>query len=201
MEAPASLVFAWFFFTGSNDLNATCWALFALWQMHYVHRAFIFPFQIRVPEGHKTSIETPFVGGAYCAINGGLNGYFIGTLSQYDNAWLGSWQFILGVSLFFFGYFINKQSDYILKNLRKPGETGYKVPYGGAYRFVSSPNYMGEMITWIGFALAAWSLPALSFAYFTAANLIPRAVLNHRWYKRNFADYPKNRKAIIPFIL
>jgi hypothetical protein len=49
--------------------------------------------------------------------------------------------------------------------------------------------------------VATWSVAGLSFAVFTAANLIPRAVSNHRWYLQTFSDYPKDRKAVIPFLL
>lgn len=54
---------------------------------------------------------------------------------------------------------------------------------------------------WIGFAILAGGLPALSFALFTASNIGPRAVAHHKWYLQKFGDkYPKNRMAIIPFV-
>jgi len=46
-----------------------------------------------------------------------------------------------------------------------------------------------------------WSLPGLSFAVWTAANLIPRALHHHSWYKKEFKDYPQKRKAIFPGFL
>jgi hypothetical protein len=46
-----------------------------------------------------------------------------------------------------------------------------------------------------------WNLPALSFAVWTAANLIPRAISHHAWYRRTFADYPRDRRAVIPAVL
>jgi hypothetical protein len=46
----------------------------------------------------------------------------------------------------------------------------------------------------------AWNLPALSFAIWTFANLVPRALNHHNWYKDKFPDYPKNRKAVFPFL-
>ncbi|MHA1224721.1 MAG: hypothetical protein ACTSP3_15975 [Candidatus Heimdallarchaeaceae archaeon] len=51
-----------------------------------------------------------------------------------------------------------------------------------------------------GWAIAVWSWPAFLFAMWTLANLLPRAKSNHDWYKDKFPDYPKERKAIIPFI-
>jgi len=87
-----------------------------------------------------------------------------------------------------------------LRTLRAPGERGYKIPHGGLYRFVSAPNYFGELVEWSGFALAAWSPAALVFVVWTAANLAPRAWANHRWYRRTFADYPTGRRALVPFL-
>ena len=66
---------------------------------------------------------------------------------------------------------------------------------------MSCPNYLGEIIEWVGWAVATWSLAGLSFAVWTAANLIPRAWQHHRWYRAEFPDYPKERKAVIPFLL
>ena len=98
------------------------------------------------------------------------------------------------------GFAICFHADRVLRHLRKPGETGYKIPHGGFYRWVSSPNYLGEIIEWTGFAVMTWNLPGLAFMVFTIANLFPRAFSHHRWYLDKFPDYPKNRKAIIPFI-
>jgi 3-oxo-5-alpha-steroid 4-dehydrogenase 1 len=66
---------------------------------------------------------------------------------------------------------------------------------------VSSPNYLGEIIEWTGWAIATWSLAGFSFALYTFANLAPRAFANHRWYRETFDDYPPDRKALIPGVL
>ena len=95
---------------------------------------------------------------------------------------------------------INIHSDQILLSLRKPGETGYKIPKGGMFKWISCPNLFGEILEWSGFAILCWNLPALGFAVWTAANLIPRALSHHKWYLEKFSDYPKERKAVIPGI-
>jgi protein-S-isoprenylcysteine O-methyltransferase Ste14 len=102
--------------------------------------------------------------------------------------------------LFAAGYIINRQSDGILRGLRRPGESGYKVTDRGFYRWVSCPNYLGEVVIWLGWALATWSPAGLVFAAWTVANLVPRAKANHAWYRANFPDYPPNRKALVPGI-
>ena len=57
------------------------------------------------------------------------------------------------------------------------------------------------MLEWIGWAIATWSLAGAAFAVFTVANLLPRALANHRWYRQQFADYPVSRRAVFPYWL
>jgi 3-oxo-5-alpha-steroid 4-dehydrogenase 1 len=106
--------------------------------------------------------------------------------------------FLLGAALFAGGLIVNRKSDLTLHDLRRVNESGYEIPQGGLYRWVSSPNYLGEIIEWTGWAIGTWSLAGLSFALWTAANLAPRARSNHVWYQQQFPDYPDERKALIP---
>ncbi|MGH0164270.1 UNVERIFIED_CONTAM: hypothetical protein FKN15_048165 [Acipenser sinensis] len=106
---------------------------------------------------------------------------------------------VRGGIMFLLGMAINIHSDDILRNLRKPGERNYKIPRGGMFEYVSGANFLGEIIEWFGYALATWSLPALSFAFFTLCSIGPRAYHHHRYYLEKFEDYPKSRKALIPF--
>ena len=95
---------------------------------------------------------------------------------------------------------INIHSDKILLKLSKQ-KNGYQIPYGGFYKWISSPNYFGEIIEWIGWAIMTWSFSGFVFALWTTFNLLPRALKHHSWYKEKFDGYPKERKAIIPKIL
>lgn len=203
MEAPSALVpLACFALSDRKDSPGAI-ALLLLWEAHYVHRAFVFPFRRRGGE-KRMPISIPLSAFAFTSVNAYLNGRWIFTLapaSAYDAAWLRDPRFLLGAALFAAGYFINQQSDHILFHLRKPGETGYKIPKGGLYGLVSCPNYLGEIIEWSGFALASWSLPGLCFALWTVANLLPRAVAHHRWYQEKFPEYPRERRAIIPYLI
>ena len=58
-----------------------------------------------------------------------------------------------------------------------------------------------KIVEWIGFAIIIFNLGTLSFALWTAFNLIPRALNHHNWYINSFDEYPDKRKAVIPFIL
>jgi hypothetical protein len=118
----------------------------------------------------------------------------------YSPAWLRDWRFISGIFLFYAGYIITKKADGILRSLRGPGESGYKMPRGWLFKYVSCPNYLGEIIEWTGWALAVWSLPGAVFLLWTLANLVPRARSHHVWYNQTFPEYPKSRRALIPYL-
>lgn len=200
MEFPAVTVFTACFLSGRGLDPGWVWVFPALWLTHYVHRAFVFPFRLR--ERRK---QTPLVIIASAILfnlfNGYLNGRYLGVYSAaYDAAWLADPRFGIGVALFLGGFVINLHSDQVLIGLRVPGESGYKIPHGGCYRWVSCPNYFGELMEWGGWAIATWSLPGLVFFIWTAANLVPRAYSNHRWYQGTFAEYPAERRALIPYI-
>lgn len=199
MESPSAIGFAAIFSLGAHALEAAPLALATLWLTHYVNRTFVYPMRLK-STAKPMPLSVVAMGFSFNCINAYLNARWLSELGTYSAQWLFDPRFIAGVTLFVGGMALNVKSDAILFALRRPGTQGYQIPHGGAYRWVSSPNYFGELIEWGGFALAAWSLPAVAFFIFTAANLVPRAISHHRWYREQFADYPPGRKAIIPFV-
>jgi 3-oxo-5-alpha-steroid 4-dehydrogenase 1 len=200
MESPSALVFAFFFIIGTAPKNLTLVLFFVLWELHYIHRAFIYPFTIH-DRGKKMPVAVMGMGIVFNLGNAYANSYYLFSLSGgYSLRWLQDPRFLAGLVLFLAGYGLNRWSDQILRSLRKHGETGYHIPYGGPFRWGSSPNYLGEIVEWCGWALATWSLPGLAFALWTIANLAPRARSNHMWYHAQFPEYPQERKALIPWV-
>jgi protein-S-isoprenylcysteine O-methyltransferase Ste14 len=118
-----------------------------------------------------------------------------------STAWLGDPRFLGGAALFLGGMAVNWSADARLRHLRRPGAADYAIPRGGLFELVSCPNYLGELVEWAGWAIATWSPAGLAFAVWTAANLVPRALAHHRWYRDRFPDYPPRRRAILPFLL
>lgn len=200
MESPAVLLFIAIYLRGENASGLVPLALLMLWQVHYVHRAFVYPLRRR-DRGKRMPVVVAIMAIVFNCANAYINARWISHFGDYADAWLRSPAFIAGVSLFIAGFAINQHADHELRGLRRPGESGYRIPQGGLYRWVSCPNYLGELIEWIGWAIATWSLAGLAFATFTAANLVPRALAHHRWYRDEFDDYPPGRRALIPGIL
>lgn len=202
MELPSWLIMLYFLWVSLHHHPSLVWILFIPWLLHYTNRTFIYPLRIKAT---PKKMPLLIVGNAifFNVVNAGLNGYYLAVLAPgglYDAQWLFRFHFIAGLLLFATGMFINLRSDHILIRLRAKGETGYKIPGGFLFDYVSSPNLFGEIVEWSGFALMAWNLPALSFMIWTFANLVPRAINHHEWYKRHFPDYPGDRKIIFPFL-
>merc|ERR1712216_808509 len=171
----------------------------ALFLVHYTNRTFIYPLRMR---GAKPTRLLSFaLAMIFCTINGYIQARMLSKFAIYHPEWCFDGQFLLGVTLWAFGWSVNYHSDEILRNLRKPGEKGYKIPRGGMFEYVSGANFFGEIVEWAGFAVACNTWVATSFAVATALNIGPRAMQHRQWYLQKFEDYPEQRKALIPFVL
>jgi len=199
MEFPALAVMIYFLVETSSFQSAAVSIMIILFCMHYFNRTFIFPFRLHT-RGKKMPILILISGIFFNLANTFLMGYYFTHFANYEISWLYDPRFIIGIILFFSGVWINWKADNVLIHLRKPEETDYKIPGGWLFNYISCPNMLGELIEWAGFAILCWNMPAIAFFIWSAANLIPRALAHHRWYKNKFADYPAERMAILPGI-
>lgn len=198
MESVSPVLFAVVFLAGPRRADLVPLVLFAMWQTHYLYRAFIYPFLLR--GGTRMPAVVMLLAVAFNVLNASVNAYWVGTLGRYRDDWLLDPRFLIGAVLFAGGLILHVWADRKLRRLRASGN-GYQVPYGGAYRWVSCPNYLGEIVEWTGWAIATWSLAGLAFALYTTANLAPRAIDHHAWYRREFPAYPPERRALIPYVI
>ncbi|XP_022622458.1 3-oxo-5-alpha-steroid 4-dehydrogenase 2-like [Seriola dumerili] len=172
--------------------------LLCTFMLHYFHRSFIYSFLTR---GRPLPLVILLCAAIFCSINGFLQGHHLLHCAQFEDTWLTKARLAAGFLLFVVGMIINIHSDHILRNLRKPGEITYRIPRGGVFEFVSGANFFGEIVEWCGYAVATWSLPTFAFAFFTVCSVGPRALEHHRDYQKRFEDYPRSRRALIPFLL
>lgn len=199
MEVPTVIIYLIYYIVGKNNSGLIPLIFLCIWMLHYCQRTFLFPLLIRGTQPMPITII--LMGITFNGINSYLQARWIYSFSPaYTFSWLFNPLFIAGIIIFISGFIINMHSDYIIRELRKPRETEYKIPYGGMFRYVSCPSYFGEITEWVGWAIMTWSFPGLVFAVWTFANLAPRVRSNHLWYINNFADYPKKRKSLIPFV-
>ncbi|MEO8195768.1 MAG: DUF1295 domain-containing protein [Thermoanaerobaculia bacterium] len=199
MEAPALLLVGLSLALGSRPLDAYSVLLGAMFLGHYVNRTLIFP--LRLPSAARPMPLSIVLSAVFFnLVNGSLQGLWLGELAPSPlPLGLTAPRTAIGLGLFVAGAAINLHSDAILRGLRR-GSASYALPWGGLFRYISSPNYFGEIVEWTGFALAMGALPGFAFLAWTLANLVPRAVENHRWYRATFPDYPRDRRALVPFL-
>jgi len=201
MELPALMVPLACFIVADRWDDPVALAFISLWSGHYVYRTLIYPFLSRVP-GRPVPISVIGLGFVFNSTNGAIQGAFLFlSTPPHTTGWFTDGRFGLGLALFLVGFIIHFRSDATLRRLRWSKGSGYRIPHGFLFRWVSAPNYLGEMLQWVGWAALTWSLAGASFAVWTVANLLPRALTNHRWYHAQFQDYPEKRKAVIPFVL
>ena len=203
MEAPVFVVMLCFWISSPRQWEAAPLVIFLLFQLHYFQRSFVFPFLLKGKS--KMPIAIMVMGMVFNTINGYMQGEWIFYLSpadMYTASWLCTPQFIIGTIIFFVGMGINMNSDKVIRNLRKPGDTNHYLPKKGMYKYVTSANYFGEIVEWTGYAILTWSLPGLLFVIWTMANLVPRSNSIYKRYKAEFGDEFKERhlKRIFPFI-
>ena len=199
MELPAPALFLVVYLNGEGAFRVVPLLFLVMWQGHYLNRTFVYPFRVRA-RGRE---DAPAGGHVRLSLQCDQRVHqrpLISEFGEYATEWLADPRFLIGVGIFLAGLALNLHADNTLMRLRRPGETGYAIPQGGGFRFVSCPNYLGEILEWLGWAVATWSSCGLAFMLFTAANLAPRARSNHRWYLETFSDYPAHRRALVPGI-
>jgi 3-oxo-5-alpha-steroid 4-dehydrogenase 1 len=209
MELPATLSFLYFFFSGPRHAETVPLVFLCVWLVHYGNRGFYFPFSIRSPQGARASFSLMVIatGWIVTSLHGYLHAaYFTSHATQYTIDWLCDPRFLIGLPIYAVSLALTMHSDAIVRGLRSRnevamGERVYRIPRGGLFRFVSSPSYFTELTGWAGLALCTWSLAGVFIFAVSAANLVPRALATHRWYRERFPDYPRERRALIPYLL
>ena len=200
MEIPTLILMPYFMFSGVNTANSVIYCILGLYTTHYFNRTIIFPFRLKL-RLKKIPLHIVFSAAFFNLINTFFLGYYFGNIRIYQDNWFSTPYFIIGIIIFCIGMSINIQSDNILINFRKNNKVEYGIPKGGLFKYISCPNHFGEIIEWLGFAILTWSFAGFSFFIWTACNLIPRSIKHHEWYKNKFKKYPKERRAVIPYLL
>ncbi|KAG1739132.1 3-oxo-5-alpha-steroid 4-dehydrogenase-domain-containing protein [Suillus paluster] len=201
--------------------------LASLFIIHYVNRAIISP--LRTPSRSKSHIIVPLNAVIFNIVNGALMGAYLSSpaASAFLTGAFSRPYFWAGIMLWACGFAGNILHDEVLLNIRRnakakgkrnenqAGKEHYAIPHGYLYRYISYPNYFCEWLEWAGYALAAAPFPTLIplsetaktiqppwlFLWSEVLLMIPRAYKGHRWYHKNFPEYPKERKAVVPFII
>ena len=202
MESPVFVMMCILWAFSDRQWDAVPLTLFAMFHFHYFQRSFIFPMLMR--GNSKMPLGIVLLGMIFNTLNACMQGgwiFYFAPQDYYAN-WFDKPFIYIGFAVFAIGMFINWQADYIIRHLRKEGDTRHYIPKGGMFRYVSSANYFGEIVEWTGFAIASWSWAGVVFVWWTFANLAPRSASLYKRYEREFGEEftSLGRKRIIPFI-
>ena len=107
---------------------------------------------------------------------------------------------ITGTVLFVAGLVVHARADRTLAGCGRPARpaTAFRTeaPSAGSAARTTPARSCGSDGRW---------RPGLrrgsAFAVYTTANLAPRAIDHHAWYRERFPDYPADRRALVPHLL
>ena len=207
MEIMATVSFAVFYPLGPNYNRGPSMLFAGLYLLHYANRGWFFPLSLRVVSGSKTrfSLFVSVSGIFVTSLHGYLNAMYYSKFCTFlDWDWVCSPTCLFGLCLYQISFWSTIRSEYIMRHLRDANPQlnapRYKIPSGFLFDYVTSPQYFTELTGFLGWAIMTWSPAGLFIFSISAANLVPRALASHKWYKEKFEDYPADRKALIPFI-
>ncbi|KAH6990641.1 steroid alpha reductase family protein [Ilyonectria sp. MPI-CAGE-AT-0026] len=185
-----------------GDMSQTQWLTFGMIVLHFVKREYETLFV------HKFSANTmPFFNVFknsffYWAISGALCAYFIysptSLAAQADIPIIDA----LGAALYLFSETGNALVHRYLSSLRSTGGTERKIPVGYGFSLVTCPNYMFEVLSWVGIILVSRDWTVALFIAIGAAQMFDWAKGKERAYRKEFGDsYKKKRFVMLPGLL
>lgn len=195
----------WIFYgdVSAAPVHTTAHIAAACWSLHYAKRLYETVFV------HRFSHSTMPIRNLFknCAYYWGFTAYVAYHVNHPLFTSPSPAQVYGGLAAFVLCELGNLATHICLRNLRPPGTFERKIPVPDSnpltklFNFVSCPNYTYEFGAWASFSVLTQCLPAFIFALAGFAQMSLWALGKHRNYKKEFKNYPKNRKAILPFIL
>lgn len=182
----------------------------ALWALHFMRRT------LEVLFVHRYKRRMPIIESAGAPVYYWFFAIWIAWSMRSESGYEQSFLVfvILGSLVFLIGEIGNCICHIQLRKFRNEKRTSFisssasrhVLPHGLLFNYVSCPHYFFEILTWTGFFLATWTLPAVLFLLATIVTLVVYAGKKHKAYLQEFDGkdgneiYPVNRKALIPFI-
>ncbi|KAF2223331.1 3-oxo-5-alpha-steroid 4-dehydrogenase-like protein [Elsinoe ampelina] len=227
METPGMAIVLYSILTipselGIKELPWANYTMAALYIMHYIYRAWLFPL---LQPSMSPIHAMPFLSAiAFNVFNGiQIGGWVGGYGAPSQDRWAGqAWRIELGMVMWGWSLMGNIFHDDDLREIRRAAlrmqkekaekegkpvegvEKVYMIPKNGLFHYILYPHYLCEWLEWAGFwVIGGWDcVPARTFLINEITTMFPRALAGKRWYVRKFgADKVGNRKAIIPGVI
>ena len=181
---------------GTTKSTVQDWAMYA-WTFHYAKRIFETFFVHRFSHG-TMPIFNLFKNCSYYWGFAFFVAYFVNhplyTAPALDQA-------KIGLALFAVAEAVNAAVHLQFRFMRPAGSKAKVLPRGILFSLVSCPNYTAEILAWVGFNIATMTVGGVLFMLAGAAQMAIWALGKHKYLRRTFSDYPRARKAMIPFVL
>ncbi|PIN20619.1 Steroid reductase [Handroanthus impetiginosus] len=98
----------------------------------------------------------------------------------------------VGILVFLGGMCGNFYHHLLLSRLRKKGDEGYKIPRGGLFNLVICPQYLFEIVTFVGISFISQTTLPYLFTLGSAFYLLGMSHATRNSYLSKFEDFPKN---------
>ncbi|KAK3099428.1 hypothetical protein FSP39_004172 [Pinctada imbricata] len=118
------------------------------------------------------------------------------------------WYQVLAVLLFIYASWKQNRLGIILAKLRKDKngkveDVKHHIPNGNLFEYCSCPHFFMEILIYAAICTVfLWQHEVLNCVFvFVLVNQTLSGLMSHKWYREKFPSYPKNRRAVLPFIL
>lgn len=184
------------------DLSHTQWLTFAMIQLHFFKR------EVETLFVHKFSANTMPVFNVfknsffYWVVSGLVCAYSIysprSLAATADQPLID----LAGALVYLFGEIGNASVHLYLAGLRSSGGTERRIPLGFGFRLVTCPNYMFEVLSWVGIIVASRDWTVAAFIIMGVYQMYAWAKGKERTYRKEFGDsYKKKRFVMLPGLL
>ncbi|CAI4211860.1 unnamed protein product [Parascedosporium putredinis] len=109
---------------------------------------------------------------------------------------------LVGAVIFVLGELANASVHLHLSSLRSRGGTERRIPSGLGFSLVTCPNYLFEILSWVGVIIASRDWSVLVFIAIGAAQMAAWAKGKEKAYRKEFGDkYKKKRYVMLPGLI
>lgn len=184
------------------NLSSTQWLTYGMIVLHFVKREletlFVHKFSANTMPAYNIFKNSFF----YWAVSGLMCAYFIYSPTSLAATADKPIIDLVGTLIYLFGELGNASIHLYLSGLRSTGGTERKIPVGFAFSLVTCPNYMFEVLSWVGIIVASRDWSVAFFIAIGAFQMFTWAKGKERAYRKEFGDkYKKKRFVMLPGLL
>lgn len=183
-------------------MSQTQWLTFGLIVLHFIKREyetlFVHKFSANTMPARNILKNSFF----YWAVSGALCAYSVyhprSLAAKADLPIVDA----IGTLIYLFAESGNALVHRYLSSLRSTGGTERKIPVGYGFEIVTCPNYMFEILAWVGVILVSRDWSVAFFIAIGALQMYDWAKGKERAYRKEFGDnYKKKRYVLLPGLL